>query len=120
MSRTPRPTADRDRHGRPDHVEQLHGGGAPIEAARRELPEHAERRTAAGPDLIDLALEIGRNLVHGSDSVENGQIEIANFFSDVHYLSHWYSPEGPENKTLVAEQLTDLFLSSLRRTDAAP
>jgi AcrR family transcriptional regulator len=44
---------------------------------------------------------------------------VAHFFSDVHYLSHWYSPEGPEDKTLVAEQLTDLFLTSLRRTDAA-
>ena len=43
---------------------------------------------------------------------------VAHFFSDVHYLSHWYSPEWPEDKTLVAEQLTDLFLTSLRRTDA--
>ncbi|WP_395245592.1 TetR/AcrR family transcriptional regulator [Agromyces sp. MMS24-K17] len=45
---------------------------------------------------------------------------IAHFFSDVHYLSHWYSPDGPEGKTLVAEQLTDLFLRSIRRTDATP
>ena len=44
---------------------------------------------------------------------------IANFFSDLHYLSHWYSPEGPEDKTLVAEQLTDLFLTSIRRPDAS-
>lgn len=43
---------------------------------------------------------------------------VAHFFSDVHYLSHWYSPEGPEGKTLIAEQITDLFLASLRRTDA--
>lgn len=39
---------------------------------------------------------------------------VAHFFSDVHYLSHWYSPTGPESKALVAEQLTDLFLTSLR------
>jgi AcrR family transcriptional regulator len=38
---------------------------------------------------------------------------VAHFFSDVHYLSHWYSPEGPEDKSLVARQLTDLFLTSL-------
>ncbi|MFD4422459.1 TetR family transcriptional regulator [Agromyces sp. NPDC058484] len=44
---------------------------------------------------------------------------IAHFFSDAHYLSHWYSPEGPEDKTLVAEQLTDLFLTTLRRADAS-
>jgi AcrR family transcriptional regulator len=43
---------------------------------------------------------------------------IANFFSDIHYLSHWYNPEGPEDKTLVAEQLTDLFLTGMRRADA--
>ncbi|WP_084105224.1 TetR/AcrR family transcriptional regulator [Demequina sp. NBRC 110056] len=39
---------------------------------------------------------------------------VAHFFSDVHYLSHWYSPQGPEDRALVAAQLTDLFLSSLR------
>lgn len=43
---------------------------------------------------------------------------VAHFFSDVHYLSHWYSATGPEDKHLVAEQLTDLYLRSLRRTDA--
>ncbi|WP_026929773.1 TetR/AcrR family transcriptional regulator [Glycomyces tenuis] len=42
---------------------------------------------------------------------------IAHFFSDVHYLSHWYSPEGPEDKTEVAQQLTELFLRGIRRTD---
>jgi len=40
----------------------------------------------------------------------------AHFFSDVHYLSHWYSPEGPEDRALVAQQLTDLFLASLKET----
>lgn len=44
---------------------------------------------------------------------------IAHFFSDVHYLSHWYSPHGAEGKTLVAEQITDLFLTSIRTTDVA-
>ncbi|WP_221585005.1 TetR/AcrR family transcriptional regulator [Microbacterium sp. G2-8] len=40
---------------------------------------------------------------------------IAHFFSDVHYLSHWYRPEGPEDKREVAQQLTDLFLRSIRK-----
>jgi AcrR family transcriptional regulator len=39
---------------------------------------------------------------------------VAHFFSDVHYLSHWYSPQGTESRTIVAEQLTDLFLTSIR------
>ena len=38
---------------------------------------------------------------------------IAHFFSDLHYLSQWYSPEGPEGKTLLAEQITELFLRSI-------
>jgi AcrR family transcriptional regulator len=42
---------------------------------------------------------------------------IAHFFSDVHYLPHWYSADGPEAKGEVAAQLTELFLRSLRRTD---
>ncbi|WP_026924176.1 TetR/AcrR family transcriptional regulator [Glycomyces arizonensis] len=42
---------------------------------------------------------------------------IAHFFSDVHYLSHWYSPDGPEDETEVAHQLTELFLRGIRRTD---
>jgi AcrR family transcriptional regulator len=43
---------------------------------------------------------------------------IAHFFSDIHYLSHWYDPAGPEGAAIVAEQITDLFLAGIRRTDA--
>ncbi|GAA2135971.1 TetR/AcrR family transcriptional regulator [Glycomyces algeriensis] len=42
---------------------------------------------------------------------------IAHFFSDIHYLPHWYSHEGPENEAELAAQITELFLRSLRRTD---
>lgn len=42
---------------------------------------------------------------------------IAHFFSDVHYLSYWYSEEKPADRTLAAVQITDLFMSSLRRSD---
>jgi hypothetical protein len=38
---------------------------------------------------------------------------VAHFFSDLHYLSTWYSPSGPEDKTTLALQLTDLFLVSI-------
>ncbi|MQM26685.1 TetR/AcrR family transcriptional regulator [Glycomyces albidus] len=40
---------------------------------------------------------------------------IAHFFSDIHYLPHWYSHEGPENEAELAAQITELFLRSLRR-----
>lgn len=42
----------------------------------------ATNPTSAGPGTLrgDLALELGRNIVHGSDSVESAQREIALFF----------------------------------------
>ncbi|GAA1317581.1 TetR/AcrR family transcriptional regulator [Leucobacter albus] len=39
---------------------------------------------------------------------------IAHFFSDVHYLFHWYSAEKFTAESPVPEQLTELFLVSLR------
>lgn len=39
---------------------------------------------------------------------------VAHFFSDVHYLSHWYSPGGPESAAEVAAQITDLYLTGIR------
>ncbi len=52
-----------------------------VEAARGTIGATNPAKAAAGTIRGDLALEIGRNLVHGSDSVENGQIEVANFFT---------------------------------------
>lgn len=43
---------------------------------------------------------------------------VAHFFSDLHYLSHWYKPDGPEDKTVLAHQLTDLFLTSISAASA--
>ncbi len=45
----------------------------------------ATRPTEAAPGSLrhDFALEVGRNLTHGSDSVENGEIEV----------SLWFKPE---------------------------
>lgn len=61
-------------------VMALEGTNA-VEAARGTIGATNPAKAAAGTIRADLALEIGRNLVHGSDSVENGEIEIANFFS---------------------------------------
>jgi nucleoside-diphosphate kinase len=52
-----------------------------VEAARGTIGATNPAKAAAGTIRGDLALEIGRNLVHGSDSPENGQIEVANFFT---------------------------------------
>lgn len=45
---------------------------------------------------------------------------VAHFFSDLHYLSTWYSPAGPEDKTTLAHQLTDLFLVSIATSSSSP
>lgn len=45
---------------------------------------------------------------------------VAHFFSDVHYLSHWYSPGGPESAAEVATQITDLYLAGIRTPGDQP
>lgn len=60
-----------------------------IVAARTTIGSTKPSESPAGTIRGDFALEIGRNLVHGSDSVENGQIEVANFFADDELLSGW-------------------------------
>lgn len=52
-----------------------------IQASRTTIGSTKPFEAAAGTIRGDFALEIGRNLVHGSDSPENGEREIANFFS---------------------------------------
>jgi nucleoside-diphosphate kinase len=58
-----------------------------VAAARKTIGATRPNEAEAGTIRGDLALEIGRNLVHGSDSVENGQIEVANFFSESELVS---------------------------------
>ncbi len=59
-----------------------------VAAARKTIGATKPQEAEAGTIRGDFALEIGRNLVHGSDSVENGQIEVANFFTDAE-LNSW-------------------------------
>lgn len=58
-----------------------------VQAARNTIGSTKPFEAASGTIRGDLALEVGRNLVHGSDSVENGQIEVANFFSEQELVS---------------------------------
>ncbi len=51
-----------------------------VTAARGTIGATDPAKAAAGSIRGDLGLEIGRNLVHGSDSVENGEKEIALWF----------------------------------------
>lgn len=58
-----------------------------VAAARKTIGSTKPQEAEAGTIRGDLALEIGRNLVHGSDSVENGQLEVANFFIEAELVS---------------------------------
>lgn len=51
-----------------------------VQVARNTIGATKPNEAAAGTIRGDLALEIGRNLVHGSDSVDNGKQEIALWF----------------------------------------
>ena len=59
-----------------------------VEAVRNTMGE--TNPTAAPPGTIrgDLALDIGRNLVHGSDSPESAQRELSLFFSAAELLHY--------------------------------
>lgn len=69
-------------------VMALEGSDA-IVAARATIGATKPAEAAAGTIRGDYALEIGRNLVHGSDSVENGGIEVANFFTEAELYGGW-------------------------------
>ena len=75
--------------------------------------QEVTRRRRAYHDTFAALIERGR-----AEGVFRSDIPVpvvvAHFFSDVHYLSHWYSPTGPETKTQVAQQLTELFLRGIR------
>lgn len=64
----------------------LEGSNA-IAAARKTIGATKPQEAEAGTIRGDFALEIGRNLVHGSDSVENGKIEVGNFFTEAELVS---------------------------------
>ena len=69
-------------------VMALEGSDA-VAAARMSIGATKPAEAAAGTIRGDYALEIGRNLVHGSDSVENGVIEVANFFAESELCAGW-------------------------------
>lgn len=62
-------------------------GNEAIAAARATMGATKPVDAAPGTIRGDLGMEIGRNLVHGSDSPENGQKEVALFFNEDELVS---------------------------------
>ena len=55
-------------------------GPKAVEAARQLMGKTNPTEAAPGTVRADLAIDIGRNLTHGSDSAENGAQEVALWF----------------------------------------
>jgi len=62
-------------------------GNKAIEVVRRTMGATNPVEAAPGTIRADFALEIGRNLVHGSDGPETAQREIALFFREEELVS---------------------------------
>jgi nucleoside-diphosphate kinase len=56
-------------------------GQQAVELARKTIGATRPVEAGAGTIRGDFGMEVGRNLVHGSDSVENAEKEVALFFS---------------------------------------
>jgi len=65
-----------------------------INVARNTMGATNPANAPMGTIRGDFAVEIGRNLVHGSDSVENGEKEVA-FFFGAEELANWNRANDP-------------------------
>lgn len=65
-----------------------------IAAVRQTMGSTRPTEAAPGSVRHDFALEVGRNLTHASDSVENGVAEVALWFSDQELVS-WERQNDP-------------------------
>jgi nucleoside-diphosphate kinase len=63
-------------------------GPRAIEVVRNTMGATDPVKATGGTIRGDLALEMGRNLIHGSDSEENAEMEISLFFSPEEILSY--------------------------------
>lgn len=65
-------------------------GNKAVEAVRQVLGATNPTQAAPGTVRADFAIDIGRNLTHGSDSAENGAAEVALWFAKSE-LQNWKS-----------------------------
>jgi len=69
-------------------VAAIFEGPMAVEIVRKTMGETDPAKAAPGTIRGDLALDIGRNMVHGSDSVENAEQEISLFFRPQDVLNY--------------------------------
>jgi nucleoside-diphosphate kinase len=63
-------------------------GNNAIEVARKTMGATRPAEAAPGTIRADFGLEVGRNLVHGSDGEETAAVEVNLFFSEEELLSY--------------------------------
>jgi nucleoside-diphosphate kinase len=63
-------------------------GSRAVETVRQTMGATDPAQAAPGSIRGDFGLDVGRNLIHGSDSLENARREIALFFSDDQIFSY--------------------------------
>ena len=68
-------------------VAAVFAGENAVQAARQSMGATNPLESAPGSIRGDFAVDIGRNLVHGSDSPESGEREVALFFRPEELLS---------------------------------
>jgi len=99
-------------------IDALREGTVFFRSAHMLSPDRQQEVTRRRREYNDAFASIVRQ--GQSEGLYRGDIPlavlVANFFSDLHYLSHWYKPTGAESKTQVAEQITDLFLKGIAAT----
>ena len=96
-------------------IEWMHEGTVFFRSQHMLTParqQEVKRRRREYNDAFEAILERGRAEGLFRTDIPPA-IQIANFFSDVHYLGQWYSPGGPLSKEQVASELTDLYLAGL-------
>jgi nucleoside-diphosphate kinase len=64
-------------------VAMVLGGSHAVEAARQVIGATNPLQASPGSIRGDYALEVGQNMVHGSDSPESAEREVALFFRDL-------------------------------------
>jgi len=60
-----------------------------VKAARKMIGETNPLESLPGSIRGDFAVEVGRNIIHGSDSVESAEREIGLWFSDDKAVCDW-------------------------------
>jgi nucleoside-diphosphate kinase len=60
-----------------------------VAASRKTIGSTKPFESEAGTIRGDFALEVGRNLIHGSASPEEGVAEVANFFNESELIPGW-------------------------------